>query len=146
MEEDFSDAPSLREPSSLRPDQLPGVAPHDPNDRWGEKTFRLTFRLWDYAAQHTVTVGGNCLAMDNLDCALGRLYDSLPLTRDDIPQIVLTNDSGDELLCEDDENEQTDWLMAMLVCAELASVTTSPSNRKDGSSPINPPTSEASRP
>lgn len=101
---------------------LPGVCPHDINAREGRKTFKLTFRCWGYAAQHEVTVGGNCLAFDNLDCALGNLYDNLPLSRQDVPQLLLTDEKGDTLLCEDDEEQQTDWLAEMLVCAELVAV------------------------
>jgi hypothetical protein len=100
----------------------PGVFPHDINARWAEKTFRLTFRCWGYTAQHDVTVGGNCLAMDNLGCALGRLYDRLPLSRDDVSQLLLTDDKGDTLLCEDDEDGDEQWLLEMLVCAELIDV------------------------
>ena len=99
--------------------KLPGIQEHDPNLRWANKTFRLTFRLWAYGGQFDAKVGGNCPAFTSLDCALSNFYDSLPESRFGAKQLTLTRADGDTLLCEDDEEREDDWLMEMLVCAEL---------------------------
>jgi hypothetical protein len=102
---------------------LPGVAPHDPNDRRHDKHFRLTFRLWDYEAQFTAKVGGNCLGMQNLDSALFNVLDQLETAPDAPYRMILKKPNGDEMICDDDEACEEEWLQEMLVCAELFSVT-----------------------
>lgn len=94
----------------------------DPNIRWGKKTIRMTFMQWGYKAVHEASVGGNCSAMSNLDAALSNVYDTLPPDNWGVPYIVMEDGKGDSLQNGDDEGRSEDWLMDMLVSAELISV------------------------
>lgn len=98
------------------------VATNDPNVRWGKKTISMTFMDWAYSATHQATVGGNCRALDNLGAALSQLYDELPVDEWGTAYIILTNEAGDTLQSSDEDDRQTDWLMGMLVSANLVSV------------------------
>jgi hypothetical protein len=102
---------------------LPGVQYHDPNLRWALKRFRLTFRLWGYAAQHEVVVGGNCHAMRNLDCAIYNLLEGLPAERDgEGYRLTLRNAAGDDLICDAEGEDGEEWLLGMLVAAEVVEI------------------------
>lgn len=94
----------------------------DPNIRWGKKTIRMTFMQWGFKATHEEQVGGNCSAMANLDSALTSVYDKLPIDRYGIPYIILEDSNGDTLQDGDDDGRNEDWLMNMLVSAEVVSI------------------------
>lgn len=98
------------------------ITMNDPNVRWANKTFRLTFMSWDYKATVETTVGGNCSGFDNLSAAVGKVYDELPIDNFSVPYLLLKKDNGDELQNGDDENRNEDWLMDMLVHAEIISI------------------------
>ena len=93
---------------------------YDPNIQWGSKTFRLRFSQWRYETTMEVSVGGNCHAMSNLDAALGVVLDGLPFDEDEeAPVLLLTAPNGDTLKCHDEFAQDEDWLMDMLVSAEV---------------------------
>lgn len=94
----------------------------DPNIRWAKKTLRMTFMQWGYKVTHDASVGGNCSAMSNLDAALSNLYDKLPPDSWGVPYLVLEDSNGDSLQNGDDERRAEDWLMDMLVSAELVNI------------------------
>lgn len=101
-----------------------GVVNHDPNLRWADKTFRLTFRLWEYEATHDVVIGGNCAGLSSLDAAVSNFLDTLPPEYgDEGYQIILTRPrDGENLQVGSEDEDGEDWLMRMLVSAELIDV------------------------
>lgn len=100
---------------------------YDPNlflcGNRARQEIKLTFAMWSYRQERTVIFYSNVSGLDSIKAAVEQVYSSLPGDeRHDIPQIVLKNESGDELVCEDDEEDGEDWLFKMLIKAEVVSV------------------------
>ena len=95
---------------------------HDPNLNWGKKTYRMTFMSWKYQVTHEVTVGGNCLGMENLRAALSSLYEKLPVDQFDTPYLLMTDGDGVTLQNGDDLGECEDWLESILVSVALIKI------------------------
>lgn len=105
------------------------VMDYDPNmvysGRMANQQVRLTFGLWDYRNEMTVTVGGNCQGLTVIEAATENAYEMLFGDEEDdaSASIVLTRANGDRLLCEDDNSECENWLKNMLIAAEIVSIT-----------------------
>ncbi len=106
---------------------------YDPNltnsGRTAKQTVKLTFGMWEYRAERTVEVGGNCTGLTVIESAIYNAYEELPKISDGmgskLPGIVLTRPGGTEedgLSCTDDEDEGDDWLKDMLIGAEIIAI------------------------
>jgi len=71
-------------------------------------------------------VGGNCGGLGMIEAAVDKIYDELPPTPSDPfgdrPVLVLYDENGGSLDCEDDEEEGADWLHDMVVNAEIVAL------------------------
>ena len=98
---------------------------YDPNlvncGRMASQTVRLTFGMWDYRVEKEAVVGGNCMGLNVIETAVESVYERLPEKRYG-KTIILKNDAGKELMCCDDEDEESDWLKGMLVKAEIVGI------------------------
>lgn len=95
----------------------------DPNIFPAEIQYLLTFMAWGYSAQHIGIARGHVRGMDGLEIALSDVYKNL-LGDDGFKEIILTDASGETLLCPEDQEafEGEEWLMQMLVAAEIISI------------------------
>lgn len=96
------------------------VANYDPNicNGFAYHTVEVVLGKWDYKATHVVRVGGNCSGLDVMECAVGNLYYKLPeewFGGETLVTVVLTNNAGEELLCQDDDGLGEDWLREMVI-------------------------------
>lgn len=91
----------------------------DPNEmRESGKVFRLTFGCWAYRWTTEATVFGNCAGFDNLDVAISCVADDLP----DVEwgaRVIMTDASGDTLICDTEDDDVEEWLTKHLVSAEI---------------------------
>jgi hypothetical protein len=92
----------------------------DPNmnysGRMSEKTVRLVFGLWDYRAEFTRKVRGNCSGLTNIRSAVDSLTEELWEGG-----VVLKRPNGDELQdCNEDQSD--DWLHDMLIEAQITDI------------------------
>lgn len=99
----------------------PIIDNHSPNIRWGKQVLEVTLKSWAYAKTFTVRVGGNCHGFDIFDTAVGNVLLQLD---EDAPNVTLTDDAGDTLLCEFDPEEEAsrdpeDWLKRMVVSVRI---------------------------
>lgn len=101
---------------------------YDPNltcsGRMAKQTVRLTFGMWEYRKTMETEVGGNCTGLTVIDCAVGNVYDNLPENYYGAASMEMyaMDESGDILLCEDDEERGDDWLKDMLIAAEITAI------------------------
>lgn len=99
---------------------------NDPNIRWRKTKLSLTFMLWDYSKTFEVEANGHAYGLSAIDLAIDTIYDDMLEWTDygdvEVPQIVLVNPKGEELLVEDDEEKGEDFLKNMLVKAEILSI------------------------
>jgi Family of unknown function (DUF5406) len=95
------------------------IQKYSPNTQWGKQVVEIILKAWGYSATFTEEVGGNCLGFDVIECAIVNLYDRLVDDGAEPTKVVLTNSSGDELLCEDDEDREEEWLKKMVVSARI---------------------------
>jgi hypothetical protein len=105
---------------------------YDPNmvssGRMAKQDVTLTFQQWEYSADVSITVGGNCTGFDVIDAAVCRLYDRISKDGERAAKLKLVSADGASLTCEDEEEIGEDWLKRMLVCARITSI--KPSERK----------------
>ncbi len=100
---------------------------YDPNlfcsGNRAKQQINLTFAMWDYRKEVSVTIYSNMQGFEAIRWAVTKVYEGLSIVGvDDTPRIVLTNEVGDELLCDDEDGWADDWLLEMLVRAEIVSV------------------------
>lgn len=106
---------------------------YDPNltycGRRAVQRVRLTFGQWDYRKTMEVEVGGNCLGMTVINCAVGIAYDRLEQRgihgSDETYAVVMLqklDSQEEELECCDEENHGDEWLRDMLIAAEILSI------------------------
>lgn len=100
---------------------------YDPNlfcsGNRAKQEIRVTFALWDYRNTMTIPFYSNIKGLDAIRYAVSQVYDDLPgVGPHELPRIVLTNEAGDQLICDDDEDQGEDWLFDMVVQAEIVSV------------------------
>lgn len=99
---------------------------YDPNlvncGRMASQTVRVTFGIWDYRTEKETVIDGNCMGMDVIEAAMEAAYNYLPSDKYGAKEILMKNDTGEELLCSDDEDEESDWLKRMLVKAEIVGI------------------------
>lgn len=102
---------------------------YDPNltnsGRMAIQLVKLTFASWEYRGQMTIEVGGNCTGLTVIKSAVGSAFDALDEKRESERRpvaIVLTNETGDTLTVEDDDNKGEDWLSDMCIGAEIVSI------------------------
>lgn len=86
-----------------------------------KQTVKLTFGMWEYRAEMTVVIGGNCNGLTIIEAAVGDAFEKL-CDDEDFAQIIMTMPNGDRLTCEDDEGRGEDWLGKMLIAAEILSI------------------------
>lgn len=110
---------------------------YDPNltcsGRMAKQKVKLTFAKWEYSVTMETEVGGNCTGLSVIECAVGRIYEELPLVkygRHEIPSITLFKENGDTLTCDDDEDKGDDYLKDMLIAAEITGI--QPDAEEDG--------------
>lgn len=86
----------------------------------------VTFGAWDYRKTLKAVVGGNCRGLDIINCAIGSICDDLPSypnnDEDGVAIIVLENEDGGTLECEDEEGRGEDWLKEMVISARIISL------------------------
>lgn len=84
----------------------------------------VTLGCWEYRLTTTVSVRGNCQGFTNLEAAVGQLYEKPEVvqernTRNEggfaVLYVVLTNDKGDMLEIEDEDDRQEEWLKDLVV-------------------------------
>jgi len=92
---------------------------NDPNQhRYEGKVFRLTFGVWSYRWVQEATVFGNCKGFTNLDCAIDQVAERLE--EGEWGYVVkLTDDEGNTLHCDTEDDDVEEWLMGNLVSVEL---------------------------
>lgn len=100
------------------------VMNYDPNlvlcGRMALQRVRLVFGQWQYRAEMTIEVGGNCTGLDVIDAAVSNAFDQL--LEDDGQARISMFKADDELICDDDEDRGEDWLKGMLIAAEILSL------------------------
>lgn len=98
---------------------------YDPNitcsGRFAKQTVKLVFGQWDYRAEFTQVVGGNCTGLSVIDCAIGSVNDSLE-KEGSIYYFIMKNEAGEEMQVSDDEDRGLEWLNDMLISAEIISI------------------------
>ena len=96
---------------------------YDVNIQWARQTVRLTFGMWEARATMEVDVGGNCKGADIFDSALYQAYDRLlQAAGQGVPTLVMKLPDGDELHCDDEDDDGEDWLKAMCIGFEIISI------------------------
>lgn len=107
----------------------PLVMDYDPNltnsGRMAKQTVLLTFGMWKYRAERTVTVGGNCTGLDVIKAAVGSAYEDLEYDTykgKEYARITLTDAEGSEIECVDEDWKCEDWLADMLISAEITAI------------------------
>lgn len=98
------------------------VVNFDPNvnysGRMASKVVRLTFGLWDYRWITEATVGGNTSGLSVIEAAVASTFERVA----DSGFTMVRAHDGAELLCENIEERDDDWLEDMLVSAEITAV------------------------
>lgn len=100
----------------------PAVMNYDPNfTLWpnGKQTVRLTFGQWQYRGTFDVTVEGNISGLSVIESAIERLYESLPYDKDPFGNGVYARIMLGELINDDEDQREEEWLSDMLISAEI---------------------------
>jgi hypothetical protein len=97
---------------------------YDPNITWAKQRVKLTYTQWDATLNVEVEIGGNCKGFCVLEAAVDRHYEQLVESVDPetTPSITLREPNGDTLVCEDEEDQQEDWLKDLCVAAEIVAI------------------------
>lgn len=99
---------------------------YDPNltssGNMAKQTVELTFQQWQFSTTRTVTVGGNCTGLSVIETAIENVYDTLPTTGYDAVYIELTDADQGELIVEDLDERDYDWLNSLLVSARITAI------------------------
>lgn len=85
---------------------------------------RLIFGRWEYRAEFTVDVGGNCTGLSVIESAIDKVFSGLPDANPNVhySKLVLTDSSGNLLEIEDEDDMGEDWLQDLLLSAEITTV------------------------
>ena len=79
--------------------------------------------MWEFRAERTVEVGGNCTGLSVIESAIDRVLEELEQHGERMtPEIILTSPSGDQLECSDDDERWDEWLKDMLISAEIIAI------------------------
>lgn len=99
---------------------------YDPNltscGNMAKQTVKLVFAQWDYRAEFTTQVGGNCTGFTVIESAIENMHDDLSEGPESLPEIILTRENGDKLYCEDEEDKVSGFLKDMLIYAEIIDI------------------------
>lgn len=102
---------------------------YDPNltnsGRMATQCVKLIFAEWDYRAEVTVKVGGNCRGLSVIKAAVSNAFDALKFDEyegKEYSEITLKKPNGDELRVVDEELNGEGWLEDMLIAAEIISI------------------------
>lgn len=95
------------------------IAEYDPAITRQRQTVEIMLMQWDHSAVFKVSVGGNCHGMDVIECAIGNIFESLPVDEYGLPNVMLTSPTGNTLFCVDDDERGEDWLKNMIVSAKI---------------------------
>jgi hypothetical protein len=100
---------------------MDNVIDFDPNKRWAKHRVRMTFGLWDYRVTLEEIIGGNCRGLDVLESAISEAYLHSVVVRGDYEYgaVTMTRANGDQLHCQDDDDQGETWLEDMLVGYEV---------------------------
>lgn len=74
-----------------------------------KSTIRFVFGQWDYRCERTVEFKANWTGFSDAEYALGTLIEQLYDECNGLPALSMVNKSGDELICEDDEEFVILW-------------------------------------
>ncbi len=96
---------------------------YDPNVYPAEITYRLVFQQWGFRAEFLSQARGHVRGLNGLTSAIDDLYERLEEEGNSVATILLTDAEGNTCECRDDDGDEADWLVDMLVCAEIVSVT-----------------------
>jgi hypothetical protein len=101
---------------------------YDPNIRWSDHQFEITYMMWDYSLTVTTNpIGGNCRGFNLFSVAIEQHSDQLYGEQGKFPKIFLKKpaedgDGEDSLECCPDFDQQIqDWLNSMCVSVRLIS-------------------------
>lgn len=98
---------------------------YDPNDAKSMSTVhvvKVTLQQWEYKKSFIVEIGGNCAGFTNMDTAIDLVLEKLYDPRSDSYHVVLMDVDGNELITEDDEYMEEEWLKDMVVAIEIIGV------------------------
>jgi hypothetical protein len=116
------------------------IADNNPNNEWGKHVIEVTFKQWRYEKTFTTRVGGNCHGFTIMETAIDNIYESmLDENHTDCPRFVMTSPDGRELLCEDDEMRESDWLKDMAVSCRIVGFeppTINEVRKRNGAAPL----------
>ncbi len=108
----------------------PAVMNYDPNftlcGRMAKQTVRLTFGQWQYRGTFDVTVMGNISGLSVIESAIERLYESLPYDKDPFGNGVYARIMLGELINDDEDQREEEWLSDMLISAEIIKIEPEP--------------------
>ena len=82
----------------------------------------LTFEVEDYRAVFTAKVFSDLIGLDLIEAAVFVIFEALDYTEyvgENYARILMRNDSGEILVCEDQAGHCEEWLKNMLVSAEI---------------------------
>lgn len=95
------------------------IADNNPNNAWGKHVVEVVLKQWKYHRTFVVRVGGNCHGLTVLESAIDNIYDGLWDEQDDPAEITLTSDTGEQLLCTDDDDLGDEWIKNMVVSCRI---------------------------
>ena len=89
---------------------------YDPNISFGTHVIEVYLQQWEYKGTFTVKRKGNCKGADILHDVHELVYDDLKGTP---AQIILKDDDANELVLEDEEEREYDWIVPFVVGARI---------------------------
>lgn len=102
---------------------------YDPNltncGRMADQQVKLTFAIWEYRKEMIVPVGGNTTGLSVIRAAISFAFDKLPTEKfgsEEVAYIELVKANGDEMRCDDEDDNGEDWLADMCIAAEIISI------------------------
>lgn len=96
------------------------IAEYSPNIKWGKQSVEIVLMAWRYKAAFILEIGGNSTGFRVIEHAINTLYERLYPTEGDGPaSVTLTNEAGDTMVCEDEDDLEDEWLRRMIVSAQI---------------------------
>lgn len=90
-----------------------------------KQTVELVLMQWWYKAVYQVEIKTNLTGVALLDAAIESLYfdEIAPADDDKVASITLSDADGGELICDDDDLREEDWLKEMVISARIVTHT-----------------------
>jgi hypothetical protein len=95
------------------------IADNNPNNEWGKHVIEVVVKQWRCEKTFVTRVGGNCHGFTIMETAIDNIYESLLSEDGSPPELILTDHTGRELLCCDDEGLEEEWLKKMVVSCRI---------------------------